>query len=183
MRLQPPTKTCSICGGLCYGLRHRECYLRQRWAGRARESTCEQCGKTFRWTASAGTRRFCGWDCYWKNGVPHNDAWKQSVSAKLKGRQPANSSTWKGPDHPRWNPDRASVIRRRSDPEYAAWRTAVYQRDNYTCQDCGTRGYLHAHHIEFWSQNIERRYDVTNGVTLCVPCHDRRHGRRTRKAA
>ncbi len=113
MRTQPPTKTCELCGERCYGRRHRDCYLRDRWQGRGRESTCGHCRITFRWTASEGTRRFCGWECYWASGVPHTDAWKQAVSA-----------------------------------------------------------------VEFWSKNVERRYDVTNGVTLCVPCHDRRHGRR-----
>ena len=32
--------------------------------------------------------------------------------------------------------------------EYTNWRNNVFQKDNYTCQDCKKRGnYLEAHHI------------------------------------
>lgn len=182
MRIQPPTKTCELCGGQCYGRRHRACYLDQRWAGRGLVGKCHRCGQSFSYAASEGDRQFCSMACYWANGVPHTDAWRERVSRSLKGRRPKNNLAWNGPNHPRWNPDREAVRRRRTDPEYTAWRIAVYERDDYTCQDCGQKGYLHAHHIEFWSQNVERRYDVTNGVTLCVPCHDRRHGRKARAA-
>lgn len=57
--------------------------------------------------------------------------------------------------------------------EYKDWRTAVYERDNYTCQCCGQRGIkLNAHHINQFADYPEIRYDVNNGITLCVKCHD-----------
>ena len=57
--------------------------------------------------------------------------------------------------------------------EYANWRTAVYERDNYTCQCCGARGgKLNAHHINQFADYPKFRYDVSNGITLCVKCHD-----------
>ena len=57
--------------------------------------------------------------------------------------------------------------------EYKDWRTAVYERDNYTCQCCGKRGdKLNAHHINSFADYPELRYDIRNGITLCINCHD-----------
>ena len=56
--------------------------------------------------------------------------------------------------------------------EYKQWRSDVFQRDNWTCQTCKTRGiYLEAHHIKSWAKFPELRYEVSNGITLCLPCH------------
>lgn len=64
----------------------------------------------------------------------------------------------------------------RNTPEYAKWRKLVFERDNYTCQMCGERGgILNAHHIERYRNNIKRRTDVSNGITLCVKCHRKLH--------
>lgn len=57
---------------------------------------------------------------------------------------------------------------------YKAWRTLVFERDNYTCVGCGERGgQLHADHIKPFAFYPELRLDVTNGRTLCVPCHQK----------
>ena len=66
--------------------------------------------------------------------------------------------------------------RYRQSVEYRAWRTAVYERDSYTCQRCGQRGVsLEAHHIEPWATCPEKRFVVSNGVTLCKECHRKLH--------
>lgn len=36
-------------------------------------------------------------------------------------------------------------------------------------------GNLNAHHIERWSEAPDLRFDVDNGVSLCVTCHAQRH--------
>lgn len=60
--------------------------------------------------------------------------------------------------------------------EYQAWRKAVYERDDWTCQHCKKRGpRLHAHHIKPKSRYPELMFDVSNGLTLCEPCHHKIH--------
>ncbi len=63
--------------------------------------------------------------------------------------------------------------------EYRLWREKVFTRDNWTCVLCGERGgKLHADHIKPYNLHPELRYDLTNGRTLCVPCHHKQptHG-------
>ena len=64
----------------------------------------------------------------------------------------------------------------RHTPEYKAWRNKVYQLDNWTCVLCGAKGNLEAHHISPWATNPEKRYMVSNGVSLCQDCHDTVNG-------
>lgn len=88
---------------------------------------------------------------------------------KLKGARPhtakENSHLWRG--------GRGSERHRMMlSVPYQSWRHAVFARDNYTCQICDQySGMLHADHIKSWSQYPELRFEVTNGRTLCRPCH------------
>jgi hypothetical protein len=59
------------------------------------------------------------------------------------------------------------------DYEGRSFRAKVLWRDRYTCQHCGSKDNLRAHHIRLRSQggtNTPR-----NGITLCEPCHDGLH--------
>ena len=78
---------------------------------------------------------------------------------------------WKGGKTPENQRDRSSK-------KYADWRKAVFLRDNFTCQMCGqVGGGLNAHHIKRWSTNVNERYQVSNGITLCEKCHKELHGK------
>lgn len=56
------------------------------------------------------------------------------------------------------------------------WRKKVFERDAYTCRDCHQYGgKLQAHHLEEWAEHPDKRFDLSNGVTLCVECHAKRH--------
>ena len=53
------------------------------------------------------------------------------------------------------------------------WRKQVFKRDDHKCKCCGyDKGkILRAHHLEGWNDNIELRYVIDNGITLCNTCH------------
>lgn len=72
---------------------------------------------------------------------------------------------------------------KRRSYRYKKWITAVYERDNFTCQQCFSSGNIHAHHIKAWSSHPELRYDLSNGITLCQDCHQKIHGRKITRAS
>jgi hypothetical protein len=79
----------------------------------------------------------------------------------------------KGKEHPAW---RGGVTKPnelfRQTLAYKLWRTAVFERDNYTCVACGDRGVeLNADHIKSFALFPELRLDLSNGQTLCIDCH------------
>lgn len=80
-----------------------------------------------------------------------------------------------GKNHPMWNPNLTSEqrVKDRKTFEYSEWRTSVYEKDGYTCQVCflGRGGNLVAHHLNGYNWDVENRFNVSNGVTLCEPCH------------
>jgi hypothetical protein len=72
------------------------------------------------------------------------------------------------------NPPSKGVLNRRirASTKLQEWRKAVFARDKYTCQKCGARNcYLQAHHIKQFAYHPELRFEVSNGQTLCKPCH------------
>lgn len=89
--------------------------------------------------------------------------------------------TWRGENHPNWKPELSQEERELNNfrQGMAQWRTNIYERDNYTCQCCGTQGgwgvRLNAHHISGWNIDKENRTNVDNGVTLCEDCHNLFH--------
>lgn len=60
----------------------------------------------------------------------------------------------------------------RTSSKYIQWRDSVFKRDNYTCQCCSQRGGdLNVHHINNFNEDIDNRFEIDNGITLCKKCH------------
>lgn len=81
--------------------------------------------------------------------------------------------------------------------ENRKWMDAVKERDG-CCTRCGATDSLESHHIIELAALMEQLdiktcddarahasvlWDLTNGVTLCIPCHYAEHGRTYREAA
>jgi len=100
-----------------------------------------------------------------------------------KGRRckPCGILKNKGQNHPNWNPDLTDEDRlaRRDIQASKDWSYKVKQRDDFTCQRCGDNrgGNLVSHHIESYSTAKDLRFDLRNGITLCVDCHKDFHGK------
>lgn len=97
-------------------------------------------------------------------------SWSSAV--KEAGLEPRSTPT--GKDSPQWTGGGTKFYKTKSGE---AWRKAVFQRDEYTCQDCGdvTGGNLNAHHIKQREKYPDLELMVWNGVTLCRSCHAERH--------
>ena len=116
------------------------------------------------------TSKYCSRECYFKNRVGKTTSLKGRIglsSTKFKKGETSgkNNSNWKGGITPINKAIRNSL-------EYEAWRTKVFERDLYTCQECGqVGGYLHADHIKPFALYPDLRFELTNGRTLCINCH------------
>jgi 5-methylcytosine-specific restriction endonuclease McrA len=102
------------------------------------------------------------------------------TKAKILKTKRGNCTTRKGEQHYKWKGGRP--WERFKDPLYVAWRTAVLERDGYSCQWCHRRCKkyekgLAAHHIKPYAAHPELRYEVANGMTLCRQCHLSLHGK------
>ena len=96
----------------------------------------------------------------------------------FESRRKMSQSQKRGKDHHNWKGGITKINHAiRTSLEYKLWRTAVFQRDNYTCIWCGDRNgngktvILHADHIKPFAYFPELRVALDNGRTLCIECH------------
>jgi group I intron endonuclease len=63
--------------------------------------------------------------------------------------------------------------------EYKEWRTFIFERDQYTCKQCGCKesGNFEVHHILPRRSFPELTFDINNGITLCKKCHEATFGK------
>ena len=105
---------------------------------------------------------------------------KNKIRLKSTGRKHTEevikkmSESRKGERNPMWKGGlTAKSLLIRMSLEYRLWRKAVYERDDYTCQECGDNkgNNLEAHHIKPFYLFPDLRTAIDNGVTLCKKCH------------
>ena len=99
------------------------------------------------------------WQSHYKPGE-----YKHSDEAREKIRQ-----SKLGEKNPQWKDGAVKY--------YREWRKSVFKRDWYTCQrclirsGCGKTVYFNAHHIIPVTVAPEEKLEISNGTTLCEPCH------------
>lgn len=158
------------------------------------DKRCEYCGVQFK--ARRSILRFCSCKCSamwrganhptpitafkpgmrpWNAGTNQSGMSGKEHSDEAKNRIKAANS---GPNAPNWKGGVTSEhYRLRRSAEYARWRKAVFERDNYTCQHCfarsvaGGRIRIEADHILPFAAYKNLRFEVSNGRTLCESCH------------
>lgn len=147
---------------------------------------CKMCGKQM----PDATDDFCGLSCAgkWKyqNYETVRKAMLSGVYCKQRGEAISKAHTGKpklnlrGEKNPNWKGGTYRTERHTDmgRVEYVEWRRSVFARDGFKCMNklCTSESSkLHAHHILSWKDHPDKRYDVANGVTVCVPCHKMIH--------
>lgn len=101
----------------------------------------------------------------------------RSLETRLKISE-SNKGKHGGDKHPNWKGGITSENQAiRQSFEYKEWRKSVFQRDNYTCTECGIKSGMgkhitfHADHIKPFAYYPDLRLDINNGRTLCIDCH------------
>lgn len=159
--------------------------------------TCKNCGEDFE-TFPSRKAVYCSKDCQ-NEGLKKNTGWKHKDESILKMVKSYNKNsvktqfkgghnTIKGAEKgwfkkgvKPWNDQggkRTLSQILKDDVRWKKWRKAVFERDNYTCQnkECNQRGgELHPHHIKHKVDYPELAFELNNGLTLCVDCHKEKH--------
>jgi 5-methylcytosine-specific restriction endonuclease McrA len=60
----------------------------------------------------------------------------------------------------------------RNTARWMKLRASVFERDNHTCQSCGSTDFLHCHHNTYVRLSVE---DMSDLITYCARCHKNHH--------
>lgn len=118
-------------------------------------------------------KRFCSRKCLGIfNGKNRNPELLQKMINAANTPEANAKKVHRGKEHPRYINDRTLIKSKRPQYENTLWRKQVFERDDYTCQNCKTKGgKLQADHIKPYFLYPDLRWDINNGRTLCVDCH------------
>jgi 5-methylcytosine-specific restriction endonuclease McrA len=70
------------------------------------------------------------------------------------------------------------ILQYHLDLENPLWinkRKEILKRDNNKCKCCGSKKYLHIHHLLYKNKKKPWDYDNNDLITLCVFCHKKEH--------
>ncbi len=115
-------------------------------------------------------------------GIKRSKEICNKISNSKKGIPPScifkNGKIIKGELHPLYIKDRTQLVKNEKkhlDYAYRCWMLKVKKRDDWKCrianENC--KGRLEAHHILSWKNYPELRYELNNGITLCLAHHPR----------
>lgn len=114
-----------------------------------------------------------------RKGSKSSDETKRKISLAGMGRRHTMETRKRmsiarlGENSPNWQGGITPIHEKvRKSLEYRLWREAVFKRDDWTCLWCKQRGgKLNADHIKQFAYHPELRFELSNGRTLCIPCH------------
>lgn len=108
----------------------------------------------------------------------NNHIQKSYIGSLLKGHKCSrcNFDIYSGKKHPNYNPSLTNKERERMRSELDKgngrnWAKEIYKRDWYKCTICGSKKQINAHHLNSYHAFPDERFDVSNGITLCVEHH------------
>ena len=142
---------------------------------------------------NTGRTRFKKGQTPWNKGKSPSDATRKKIGDSQLGKKRARSingiksfkEKMSGKNNPRWVSDRSKVdMNKRSNwsPECIKWRESIFKRDGYKCKinnsDCCVT--VQAHHILNWKDYPGLRFNINNGITLCLVHHPRKRTEVTR---
>jgi len=124
-------------------------------------------------------------------------SWNKGEKFSIKSREKMSKShigLQIGENSPRWKGGITPLVQQlRHNFKYRQWRSDIFTRDDFTCQNCGDNkgGNLEAHHKKTFSSILqkyeittieealecEKLWDINNGITLCEKCHKKLHKR------
>jgi hypothetical protein len=118
-------------------------------------------------------------------GKQHTKEWKEETRERLKPffykKGQKSNCYWKGKKNPhitgsknpRWKGGISQeCIKIRNSPAYDNWRRTILIRDRWTCKRCGQKNIkIEVHHIKSFKDYPDLRFDIQNGITLCINCH------------
>lgn len=155
------------------------------------EKKCLKCGRIFLKQQNYSkvywkNRQFCSRAC--ASSYTKNRLGKKGIKLKFTPEGLASRKLHaSGSNNNFWRGGKSKLKRQIYNLyEYRQWRSGVFRRDDYTCQNCNNRGgKLEAHHITAFSviinhydlktveeaKNCSELWDINNGLTLCVSCH------------
>lgn len=127
----------------------------------------------------------------WNKGKKLSQKTKKRMSESKKGQVPWDKNKprydIRGKKHWNWQNGISKITNQiRQCFQYRQWRSDVFTRDDFTCQECFIRGSkLNAHHIKEFSKileeyniktleealDCEELWNINNGQTLCSKCH------------
>lgn len=142
------------------------------------QKECLICNKEFIVQPMRQNAKFCSSKCYWQNLIGKSRPKEWYINRHFipwnKGKKLPNlSKAMMGENNPAWKGGVYKTnLALRGSPMHKRWSRQVKQRDNYTCQLCGDVGReLNADHIKPFALFPKLRFEVSNGRTLCKPCH------------